>query len=164
MSDDNFKEKRNKNRERLHDIWGIAKTGDLESLSGEDKRLAEVMIEHEDQYSSQFENADQISKRDYGANSGENPFLHIMLHSAVERQLESKDPIEAVQFYNSMRKKKVSRHDAIHLIGALLTPLMFNVMQQNVPFDKEKYIDLLKKYKGRKPSRIYESLEKKSLK
>jgi hypothetical protein len=162
MSDGNFKEKRKENRERLHDIWEIAKTGNLESLSGEDKRLAEVMIDHRDQYFSQFEKAGQTYDHEYGGNSEENPFLHIMLHSAVERQLESKDPIEALQFFNSMRKK-VSRHDAIHLIGAILTPLMFNVMQKNVPFDKEKYVTLFKKYKGKKPSRIYESLEKKSL-
>jgi len=163
MSDDNFKEKRKQNRERLHDIWEIAKTGDLESLSGEEKRFAEVMIQHKDQYSTHFENADQIYDREYDPKSEENPFLHIMLHSVVERQLESKEPIEALQFYNSMTKKKVSRHDTIHLIGLILTPLMLNSMQKNLPFDKDKYVAALKKYKGKKPERIYEALEKKRL-
>jgi hypothetical protein len=163
MSGENIKEKRKQNRERLHDIWEIAKTGDLESLSGEEKRFAEVMIEHKDQYSTHFENADQIDDREYDSKLDENPFLHIMLHSAVERQLESKEPIEALQFYNSMRKKKISRHDTVHLIGAILTPLMLNSMQKNVPFDKGEYISALKKYKGKKPERIYEALEKKRL-
>ena len=80
-----------------------------------------------------------------------------------ERQLESKEPIEALQFYNSMTKKKVSRHDTIHLIGLILTPLMLNSMQKNLPFDKDKYVAALKKYKGKKPERIYEALEKKRL-
>ena len=100
---------------------------------------------------------------EYDANSEENPFLHIMLHSAIERQLESKNPIEVFQFYNSMRKRKISRHDTIHLLGAILTPLGVNVMRQKAPLDKSKYAALLNKYKGKKPSRIYESLEKASL-
>ena len=163
MADDKIKELRKKNREHLHDLWGIAKTGDLGSLSGEDKRLAKVMIEHKDQYFNQFEMGVLTYDHEYDANSEENPFLHVMLHSAIERQLESKNPIEVFQFYNSMRKRKVSRHDTIHLIGAILTPLGVNVMRQKAPLDKNKYAVLLNKYKGKKPSRIYESLEKASL-
>jgi hypothetical protein len=163
MADDKIKERRKENREHLHDLWGIAKTGDLDSLSGEDKRLAKVMIEHKNQYFNQFEMGDLAYDHEYDANSEENPFLHIMLHSAIERQLESKNPIEVFQFYNSMRKRKVSRHDTIHLIGAILTPLGVNVMRQKAPLDKNKYAVLLNKYKGKKPSRIYESLEKASL-
>ena len=162
MVNDKIKEGRKENRERLRELWEIAKIGDLESLSVEDERLAKIMIDHRDQYFSQFEKADQTYDHEYGGNSEENPFLHIMLHSAVERQLESKDPIEVFQFYNSMRKGKVSRHDTIHLIGAILTPLMIKVMQKKIPFEKEQYIALLKKYKGKKLSRIYESLRKTS--
>ena len=55
MADDKIKDLRKENRKHLHDLWGIAKTGDLDSLSGEDKRLAKVMIEHKDQYFNQFE-------------------------------------------------------------------------------------------------------------
>ena len=158
---DNIKDQRKANRERLHNLWKIAKTGNLESLAGEERRLAEILLEHEDQYSSQFENADQSYDHGYGTSEKGNPFLHIMIHSAIERQLESKDPVEALQFYNSMIKKKVSRHDTIHLISAILTPLMVDAMRQNIPFDKEKYQAALKKYKGKKPDRIYESLDKK---
>jgi hypothetical protein len=38
---------------------------------------------------------------------------------------------------------------------------MFEVMRHKVPFHKEKYKAVLKKYKGKKPARRYESLEKK---
>jgi hypothetical protein len=163
MADDKIKGLRKENRKHLHDLWGIAKTGDLDSLFGEDKRLAKVMIEHKDQYFNQFEMGVLTYDHEYDANSEENPFLHVMLHSAIERQLESKNPIEVFQFYNSMRKRKISRHDTIHLLGAILTPLGVNVMRQKAPLDKNKYAVLLNKYKGKKPSRIYESLEKASL-
>ena len=74
--------------------------------------------------------------------------------------MEAKDPIEVYQFYNSMRKKKYPRHDTIHLIAVILTPLMFQVMQERREFDLANYRVLLRKYKNRKPSKIYESLEK----
>ena len=48
-----------------------------------------------------------------------NPFLHITIHTVIENQLEARDPIEVLQFYNAMRKKKCSHHDTIHLIGAI---------------------------------------------
>ena len=151
-----IKELKKQTRGHLHDLWEIAKAGNLDSLSGEERWLAKVMLEHQDQYFNQFEMADLTYDHEYDVDSEENPFLHIMLHSAIERQLEAKDPIETYQFYNSMRKKKVSRHETIHLIGIILAPFMFNVMRQNVPFDEEKYIAALKKYKGKKPERIYE--------
>ena len=159
--DDHFKEQRKANRERLHNLWNIAKTGDLESLSGEERRLAEIMLEHKDQYAKHFEKPDQTYDQEYDTNKEETPFLHIMIHSAIERQIESKDPIETLQFYNSMRKNKVSRHVTIHLIAAILTPFMLDTTRHKIPFEKDQYKAALKKYKGKKPARIYESLEKK---
>ncbi len=158
--ENDHKELRKETRKHFHWLWEIAKTGNLESLSGEEKWMAKVMLEHKDQYFNQFEMADLTYDHEYDVDSEENPFLHITLHSAVERQLEAKDPIEAYQFYNSMRKKKVSHHDTIHLIGVILAPLMLKVMQERKVFDIDKYISLLKKYKTKRPSKIYESLEK----
>ena len=81
----------------------------------------------------------------------------------IENQLESKDPIEALQFYNAMRQKKCSHHDTLHLIGLILAPFMFHTLQANRPFDLDSYKKLLKKYKTRKPDRIPELLESESL-
>ena len=160
MTDDATKKLRKLTRENIHDLWEIAKTGNLDKLSGEEKWLAKVMLEHQDEYFNQFEMADLTHDHEYDVESDENPFLHITLHAAVERQLEAKDPIEVYQFYNSMRKKKYPRHDTIHLIAVILTPLMFQVIQERREFDLDNYRVLLRKYKNRKPSKIYESLEK----
>ena len=148
------------NHKKIHALWKIVKTGNLNGLSGEDKWLAKVMWEHQDKYFNQFEMADLTHDREYDVDSGENPFLHISFHVIVERQLEAKDPIEVYQFYNSMRNKKYPRHDTIHLIAVILTPLMFQVIQERREFDLDNYRVLLRKYKNRKPSKIYESLEK----
>jgi hypothetical protein len=77
----------------------------------------------------------------------------------VENQLAAKDPIEVFQFYNAMRKKKCSHHDTIHLIGAILVPLMCDTMKHQKPFDNDRYVSLLKKDKSRKPDKIWKLLD-----
>ncbi|MBW1783196.1 MAG: DUF1841 family protein [Deltaproteobacteria bacterium] len=138
MTNDTTMELRELTHEHFHSLWEIAKAGDLESLSGEDKWLAKVMLDHQDQFFNQFEMADLTYDYDYDPDTDVNPFLHITLHSVVERQLEAKDPIEAYQFYNSIRKKH-SHHDTIHLIAAILAPLIFRVMEQRKEFDLDAY-------------------------
>ena len=59
-----------------------------------------------------------------------------------------------------MRKKKVSRHEAVHLIGAILAPLIISVIQQKREFDLDIYVALLKKYKTKKPDKIWDALDK----
>ena len=160
MVEDKIKELRKLTRENIHALWEIAKKGDLSGLSGEEKWLVKVMLEHQDEYFNQFEMADLTHDHEYDVDSEENPFLHITLHAIVERQLEAKDPIEVCQFYNSMRKKKYPRHDTIHLIAAILAPLMLQVMQERKEFDLDMYKSLLKRYKNKQPSKIYDSMKK----
>ena len=150
-------------REQMHDIWKRAKAGDLEDLDDEQRHLAKIMLDHEDEFFNEFEFADVTADHEYEPDTETNPFLHIAIHSVVENQLESKDPIEALQFYNAMRQKKCSHHDTLHLIGMILAPLMFHTLQDNVPFDLDSYVKLLKKYKTRKPDRIPQLLENEPL-
>jgi hypothetical protein len=103
--------------------------------------------------------ADLTYDHEYDPDTEFDPFLHVTIHSTVQAQLEQKDPIEAVQFYNAMRKKKYSHHDAIHLVGQILICLIFDVMKYKRPFDLEAYRKLLKKYKTRDPEKLMNSLE-----
>lgn len=154
MKDQAYKLFRSANREHLHFLWERAKNNDLENLTDEDKRLAEAMLLHEDEFFNIFEFADVLHDREFDPDTDVNPFLHITIHTVVENQLAAKDPIEVFQFYNAMRKKKCSHHDTIHLIGAIFVPLMFDTMKNKVPFDNKRYVSLLKKYKSRKPDKI----------
>ena len=160
MTDEVMIQMKKLTRDHTLKIWEIAKTGDLDSLSVEDRRHAEVMIEHKDEYFNQFEIADLTYDHQYDPDTEENPFLHITFHVVVENQLEAKDPIEVYQFYNSMRKKRYPRHDIIHLIGAILSPFIFSTIQGNGPPDMELYKSLLKKYKNRRPEKIWALLDK----
>ena len=162
MTDEAIMKMKKLTRDHTHKIWEIAKTGDLDSLTGEDKQYAKVMLEHKDEYFNQFEIADLTHDHQYDPDTEENPFLHITFHVVVENQLEAKDPIEVYQFYNSMRKKRYPRHDTIHLIGAILAPFIFNTIQGKGPPDMELYKLLLKKYKNRRPEKIWSLLDKNS--
>jgi hypothetical protein len=159
MKDEALKLFRSANREHLHFLWEKAKNNDLDGLDDEDRRLAEAMLMHEDEFFNVFEFADVLHDREFDPNTNINPFLHITIHTAVENQLAAKDPIEVFQFYNAMRKKKCSHHDTIHLIAAILVPLMFDTMKNKAPFDNDRYVSMLKKYKSRKPDKIWSLLD-----
>ncbi|MFC1883000.1 hypothetical protein ACFL2S_16140, partial [Thermodesulfobacteriota bacterium] len=81
----------------------------------------------------------------------------------IEAQLEHNDPLEVVEFFNAMRKKKYSRHDAIHLAGQILTCLIFEMSEHQKPFDLETYRKLLGKYKSRNPEKLMDLLENEPL-
>jgi hypothetical protein len=54
MTDEAITQMKKLTRDHTHKIWEIVKTGDLDSLSGEDKRYGEVMIGHKEEYFNQF--------------------------------------------------------------------------------------------------------------
>ena len=159
MKDQDLKLFRSANREYLHFLWEKAKNNDLDGLDDEDRRLAEAMLMHEDEFFNEFEFADVLHDREFDPDTDVNPFMHITIHTAVENQLAAKDPIEVYQFYNAMRKKKCSHHDTIHLIGAILLPLIFDTMKHQKSFNNDRYVSMLKKYKSRKPDKIWKILD-----
>ena len=150
---------RQASRTEMHELWNRAKERNYEGLSEEEQRLARIMVEHEDEFYNQFEFADLTYDHEYDPETEYNPFLHIIIHSTVEAQLAQKDPIEAVQYYNAIRKKKYSHHDAIHFIGQVLSCLIFEVLKYKRPFNSELYRKLLRKYKTRNPEKLMDLLE-----
>jgi hypothetical protein len=148
---------------QMSEIWQKAKDRDFKGLDDEKQRLAKIMVEHEDELFSQFEYANLTYDPDQNPDTEYDPFLHITIHSIVEAQLELGDPIEAVQFFNAMRQKKYHRHDSIHLVGQILTCLIFEMSEHQKPFDMETYRKLLGKYKSRNPEKLMDLLENEPL-
>ena len=146
-------------RQKMHDLWQRAKEKNFEDLDDEEQRIARIMVEHANEFHNQLEFADLTYDHEYDPDTESNPFMHITIHSVIEAQLDQKNPIETVQFYNAMRKKKYSRHDAIHMVGLILSCLIFDMMKYKKPFDLEIYRKLLKKYKTRNPDKFMDLLE-----
>jgi hypothetical protein len=146
-------------RQEMYELWGRAKERNYEGLTDEEQRIAKIMVQHENEFYNQFEFADLTYDHEYDPGTEYNPFLHITIHSIVEAQLEQKKPIETTQFYNAMRKKKYSHHEAIHFIGQVLSCLIFDMMKYKKSFNSELYRKLLKKYKSRNPEKLLDLLE-----
>jgi hypothetical protein len=144
----------------MQEIWKKAKANELGAMSDEEQQLGRIMLEHEEEFAKDFELTPQEHGPEADPETVVNPFVHVMIHSVVEKQLADKEPIEVLQFYNAMRKKKCSHHDALHLIGFILVPLMFLVVEGDDSFDLVTYCDLLRKYKTRNPEKIPQLLEK----
>ncbi len=159
MNDFVFEAFRRVNRETLHRIWQKARKGKSEGLTEEEQRLGKIMLQHSDEYFNQFEFADVTADREFEPGTEVNPFLHVTLHAVIEKQLEDRDPIEAFQFYNAMIKNKCPRHEAIHLLMTILLKFLFPMLKTQSSFPLNRYSELLKKYKSRKPNKIVGLLE-----
>lgn len=148
-------------RERFHDIWAAAKAGKASELNGEDQKLAQIMLLHQEEYHNQFEFADVMSEHTFDPKSETNPFLHILLHLVAENQLELRDPIEVYQFYLSMRRKgKCDHHEAVHLVSSIFVHFLFETMKYKKYFDNAGYTKTLKRLESKKPEKIMSAMER----
>lgn len=147
-------------RQHMHSIWKGANKNDLANLDDEERLLAKIMLEHKDQYYNEFELADVLDDYEFDPETETNPFMHIIIHSIVETQIQKKDPIETYQFFNAMMNKKANRHDVIHIIGYIFTNFLFPTLKEGKPFDNEMYKKALKFFMNKKPDKVWPALEK----
>ena len=148
---------------RMSGLWEKAKKRDFKGLDDDSQRLVKILVDHEDELYRQFEHGDLTYDPELNPDPGYDPFLHISIHSIVETQLDQNDPLEAVAFFNAMRRQKYSRHDAVHLIGQILSYFIFEVLENQKPFDRKTYCALLSKYKSRDPKKLMDLLENEPL-
>jgi len=149
-----FKNLQKANREYFYEIWEKAQKGRLAELPEEEKRIAKIMLDHDDEFFNQFNLADILPEGDFDPESEINPFLHIALHAVLEKQVDDRDPLEASQFYEAMLKKKCSHHEAIHLLMAIFAKFLIPLLDQKGDFNLPDYKKLLKLYKELTPDEI----------
>jgi hypothetical protein len=160
MDEDIRKYLKQVSRQKMYELWGRAKERDYEGLDDEAQRIVKIMVAHEDEFHNQFEFGDLTYDHEYDPDTEYDPFLHLTIHSIAETQLAQKEPVETLQFYHAIRKKKYSHHEAIHFIGQVISCMIFDVMKYKRPFNLDVYRKLLKKYKTRNPEKLMDSLEK----
>jgi hypothetical protein len=148
-------------RHHMHAIWQAAKNNAFDGMDDDEVQIANIMMEHKDQYYNEFEFADVLDDYKFDPESGEtNPFLHIVFHGIIENQLRDKDPIETYQFFNAMRNKRANRHDAIHMLGSIFVYFLFPALKNLVPFDEDEYRRVLKILTIKKPEAVWAALDK----
>lgn len=156
--DDSFWTSPATHRNYFYQIWTSAKEGKTDELKPEERQLVKIMFEHQE-YRNQFEIADILDDHIFDPERETNPFIHVAMHSVIENQLALRQPIEAYQFYLGLRKKKLSHHEALHLLMAIMAPLIFKVVRSHDAFDEGYYVRLLRKYMEKKPEKIWKALE-----
>ena len=123
-------------REIICVIWERCQNG--ERLSVEQEHIARVLHEHE-QYHSAWEIGNVLVDSQYTI-GGVNPFLHVHIHLSVENQLRINDPPEVREVTAALEKRRYSRHEAIHAIGAVLLDEMYDMMHSKRSFDRDRYV------------------------
>lgn len=136
-------------------IWEKLQQKKYKSLDQEDRRCAELMIEHQDIFDLDAAFADQ---RNYIGNP-EHPVFHLMLHATIEEQLTHQDPEEAILFFNSMQRQRLDSHENIHLMGMIFQYAMFSNIGKPDEIVDETYRSLLAEHHQENPDQIVALIE-----
>jgi len=86
------------------------------------------------------------------------PFLHLTLHTVVEELLDKNELSEVGYFYTIQKKRGLSHHEIVHMLGAILTTQLFTIFKEQ-KFDLGLYKQILKEYAHYPPEIFWEKIE-----
>jgi len=134
-SENRYRELKSLSRQRLRLIWEMAQMGKI--FDGEDAVLVEALREHPEYYEV-WDQVDELSDEEL-VQDGVNPILHVIIHQTVENQLAAKDPPVVHETLERLVRSGLSRHEAIHAIGSVLSVEMWEILKEERPFEEERY-------------------------
>jgi hypothetical protein len=135
MKDDIHRELKSLTRQRLRLVWEMAQMGVVPN--DEDAVLIQSLREHPEYYWV-WDQVDELSDEEL-IQDGVNPILHVTIHQTVENQLAAKDPPVVHEILERLMRSGLSRHEAIHAIGSVLCVEIWEILDQDRPFDEERY-------------------------
>jgi len=145
-SENRYRELKSLSRQRLRLIWEMAQMGKI--FDGEDAVLVEALREHSEYYEV-WDQVDELSDEEL-VQDGVNPILHVIIHQTVENQLAAKDPPVVHETLERLMRSGLSRHEAIHAIGSVLSVEIWEILKEERPFDEERYERGLRQLDARK--------------
>jgi hypothetical protein len=122
-------------RNQIAEIWRRGQHE--EPLSEEDQSFYAAMLAHPE-YHEVWQQAAELSGQEVQI-GGMNPFLHIALHSVIERQVVAHGPPEVAQSLFRLTCAGLDRHEAVHLIASVWIELMGQTLREQQPFPLETY-------------------------
>ena len=66
--------------------------------------------------------------------------LHLALHQVVEQQLVQGEPAETAATLDRLQHQGLSRHQAVHAIGSVVSAEVFEVLQERKQYDEARYL------------------------
>lgn len=148
--EDVYQEGRHLTRKRIRLVWEMAQLGAVPSE--EDARLVRVMRDHPE-YADLWDRLDELSDEEVERN-GVDPVLHVTIHQTIENQIADGNPKEVHQVVQRLILQGLSRHEAIHRVGSVLSEEIYHILKDERPFDEAGYVRKLQRLVKSKKKRV----------
>lgn len=138
-----FNPTRDEARHFLFETWRKRGAGELLTPL---EHLAAQIIERHPEYHEHFSERLRYQDRDYASGHGEiNPFLHVMMHLAIEEQLSIDQPPGIRRQFNRITQKYASEHEAQHAMMECLAETMMQAQRAHSAPDGAVYLACLER-------------------
>ena len=138
-----FNPTRDQAREFLFDLW--EKYRAETPLTPLEKVALSVILEHPE-YQEMLSSRERYLERDWKPEGGEtNPFLHMMMHLAIEEQASIDQPPGIGAAIEALARRRGSSHDARHDVMDCLAEMIWQAQRNGAPFDNAAYLGCLKR-------------------
>ena len=130
-------------RQVFWDAWQKAEA-DL-PLNALEVRIAYVIGMHPE-YHHFFNDMESFLDRDFPADGGINPYLHMSLHLALEEQVVTHQPPDVGRALLWMiSERKMDRHDALHILMENLAETMHSAQSRGQEPDAQAYVEKVRR-------------------
>jgi hypothetical protein len=138
-----FNPSRGEARNFLFESWRKRRAGEL--LTPLEDLAAQLIAKHPE-YLAVLEDPGRYQERDYQPEQGEaNPFLHLMMHLAIEEQISIDQPAGIRAHFMRLTRKFGSEHDAQHRMMECLGEMIWQAQRNRTQPDAEVYFECLEK-------------------
>jgi hypothetical protein len=136
-----FNPTRDEARDFLFELWEKHRA-DAPLTPLENVALA-VILEHPE-YQAMLSNPERYRVREWKPEGGEtNPFLHMMMHLAIEEQASIDQPPGIRAAIEALSRRHDSAHEARHDVMDCLAEMIWQAQRNGAPFDNAAYLDCL---------------------
>jgi hypothetical protein len=118
-------------RTRTAEILRRAKAG--EEFSGEDAETARAILQH-----PEFHAVFALGAAAPEEVNGMSPWMHITMHTVVERQRRLLPDVEAA--LARLRQRGLTEHEAEHRVAERLSYLIWSMLHDHQPYNEEQYL------------------------
>jgi hypothetical protein len=138
-----FNPTRDQARDFLFELW--EKHRAQAALTALESAALAVILEHPE-YQAMLSAPGRYRDREWKPEGGEtNPFLHMMMHLAIEEQVSIDQPPGIRAATGALARRHDSEHAARHDVMDCLAEQIWNAQRHGAGFDNEAYLECLKR-------------------
>jgi hypothetical protein len=136
-----FNPTRDQARDFLFDLWEKHRAST--PLTPLENVALTVILEHPE-YQAMLSDTERYRAREWKPEGGEtNPFLHMMMHLAIEEQVSIDQPPGIRAAIEALSRRRDSPHAARHDVMDCLAEMIWQAQRNAAPFDNAAYLDCL---------------------